>query len=112
MSRSLSVICRVSGGSCPSLTSGVRPRDHAMPLWMQILAVVIGATILVVQMLMRSERRGWRRVESWRCPECGSAFGAQAAATILVGTTRSAHRGLPTGGPILHCASCQRGPGR
>ena len=47
----------------------VRPLDHAMPLWMQILAVVIGASILVVQMLMRSERRGWRRVESWRCPE-------------------------------------------
>ena len=79
-----------------------------MPLWMQILAVVIGATILVVQMLMRSERRGWRRVESWRCPECGSAFGAQQQRRFW-SVRRDPHiAGLTTGGPILNCASCQR----
>jgi len=75
---------------------------------MQILAAVIGATILVVPLLVRSQRRGWLRVESWRCPACGSAFGAQRQRRFW-SVRRDPHiAGLPTGGPIVRCPSCQR----
>ena len=54
------------------------------------------------------ERCAWRRHESWHCPQCGSLFGMQKRRQFW-SVRRDPHiAGLPTGGPILHCASCQR----
>ena len=79
-----------------------------MPLWIQIIAVVIAATIVVVPLLMWFERRAWRRHESWPCPVCGSPFGEQHKRRFWA-VHRDPHLpSAPAGGPILRCPSCQR----
>jgi hypothetical protein len=79
-----------------------------MPIWMQVAAVVILATIIVVPILRWSEQRARRRYESWSCPECRSAFGAQQQRRFWAVKRDPYVAGLPRGGPIMHCPRCQR----
>lgn len=78
-----------------------------MPLWMQILATVTGVTGTVVPLLLWSERRRWRRAESWHCPECRSVLGAQPEQRFWA-VRRNPRGARPTGGPVLHCPNCRR----
>jgi|SRR5436190_3921907 len=79
-----------------------------MPLWTQVIAVIVVLTVIVVPLLILSERRSWQRVESWHCPDCGSVFGARQQRRFW-GVKRDPNvAGLPIGGPILNCSRCQR----
>jgi len=79
-----------------------------MPLWMQFLAIVVGATVVVVPLYIWSDRRAQRRQESWCCPDCGCAFGPKSGRGFWMIKRDPEIAGLPSGGPVLHCASCQR----
>src|SRR5438445_12613940 len=79
-----------------------------MLIWMQIFLSVVGATVVIVPLLMWFKSRARRRHESWRCPQCCAAFGVQHELRFWT-VRRDPHiAGAPTGGPVLRCSACQR----
>ena len=74
-------------------------------LW--ALATGLG-TVLIIALVVWSERRDERRYESWRCPRCGTAFGRQPRTAWSARVDPRPSSGVPTSGPALSCATCAR----
>lgn len=92
----------------------------SIPIFMQWLVVMVAATAILLgltPLIARAEKKAWRRLASWPCPQCGAPFGPQENVRFWTNREMLSRRGSfrlftirekTTTGPILRCSVCRK----